>query len=70
MTALLEILDASLKTSADAALIVGRPVIGLIPIMVTPVDRRRRRWRQAALSAGLAVVFASCATALWLTFHP
>jgi polysaccharide chain length determinant protein (PEP-CTERM system associated) len=69
LTLLLEVRDKSLKTGADACLVVGRPVLGLIPIMVTAADRRRERLRQATLSLGLTVVVVACATALWLTFR-
>jgi polysaccharide chain length determinant protein (PEP-CTERM system associated) len=68
LTLLLELGDRSLKTGADACLVVGRPVLGLIPRVVTAADRRQARWRHVALSLGLAVVFVGCATALWLTF--
>jgi polysaccharide chain length determinant protein (PEP-CTERM system associated) len=66
---LLELADKSLKTAADASLILGRPVLGLIPMLVTADDRRRAGWRHAMFSLGLVAVFAGCATALWLTFR-
>jgi polysaccharide chain length determinant protein (PEP-CTERM system associated) len=69
LTLLLELCDKSLKTGADAGLVVGRPVLGLIPRVVTAADLRRERVRQAALSLGLTAVFVACATALWLTFR-
>jgi polysaccharide chain length determinant protein (PEP-CTERM system associated) len=69
LTLLLELRDKSLKTGADACLILDRPVVGLIPVILTAADRRRARVRHAGLSLGLAVVFVTCATALWLTFH-
>jgi polysaccharide chain length determinant protein (PEP-CTERM system associated) len=69
LTLLLEIRDKSLKTGFDARLVLGIPVLGLIPMMITAADRRRAHWRQAAFSLGLVVMVAACATAIWLTFR-
>src|SRR5207247_8687278 len=69
LTVLLELHDKSLKTVFDARLVLGIPVLGLIPLMVTAADRRRAQWRHGALSLGLVVVFAACATVIWWTFR-
>jgi polysaccharide chain length determinant protein (PEP-CTERM system associated) len=69
LTLLLELRDKSLKTGFDARQALEIPVLGLIPMMITAADRRRAHWRQAAFSLGLVVMFAACATAIWLTFR-
>jgi len=69
LTLLLELRDKSLKTGFDARLVLGIPVLGLIPMIVTTADRRHAHWRRAAFSLGLVVMFAACATAIWLTFR-
>jgi len=69
LTLLLDLRDKSLKTAIDARLVLGIPVLGLIPLMVTAADRRRAQWRHAAVSVGLVVVVAACATAIWWTFR-
>jgi polysaccharide chain length determinant protein (PEP-CTERM system associated) len=66
---LLEVLDTSLKADSDVRLALGLPVLGLIPKMVTVTEQRRARLLQAAFSVGLVVIFAGCATAVWLTFR-
>jgi polysaccharide chain length determinant protein (PEP-CTERM system associated) len=69
LTLLIDIRDKSLKTAVDARLVLGIPVLGLIPLMVTTADRRRAQFRQAAVSLGLVVMVAVCATAIWWTFR-
>jgi polysaccharide chain length determinant protein (PEP-CTERM system associated) len=66
---LLELRDKSLKSGFDARLVLGIPVLGLIPMMITAADRRHAHWRRAAFSLGFVVMFAACATAIWLTFR-
>jgi protein tyrosine kinase modulator len=66
---LLEIRDKSLKTEPDVRLLFELPILGLIPLVVTATERRHARLKQAAMSVGLALVFAACGTAVWLTFR-
>ena len=60
---------ASSTNAFDARTVLGIPVLGMIPLMVTAADRRRAQWRQAAVSLGLVGVVGACATAIWLTFR-
>jgi polysaccharide chain length determinant protein (PEP-CTERM system associated) len=50
----IEFRDASFRTEADVASVLALPVLAKIPEMLTPADRRRRRFRQ--ILGGTAVI--------------
>jgi protein tyrosine kinase modulator len=69
LTVVLELVNRSFKTATEVALVLNMPVIGLIPMVITRTERQHARWRHLAVSLGVAVMFAACATVVWLTFR-
>jgi polysaccharide chain length determinant protein (PEP-CTERM system associated) len=64
---LLEWRDTSLKTDDDVKAALGLPVLALVPLMRTRLDRRRaRRWRWAVGVASAVVLATVAAAAYWV----
>ena len=69
IVALLGYFDRRIKVEADLSAVIDLPLIAMIPSITTARDRRRARWRQAAVSVALLTVVAACATVAWLNFR-
>jgi polysaccharide chain length determinant protein (PEP-CTERM system associated) len=50
IAALLELKDASFRSEAEVTTILSLPVLAVIPLIETNMEKRRRRWRLAALA--------------------
>lgn len=52
LVALTEMNDESVRTEAEAARILGRPVLAGVPRLISSQERSRRRWKATGLLAG------------------
>jgi len=55
LAAVLEMSDESVRTEAEAAKIIGKPVLSGIPEIISPEERRAKRWRGVGLFVTTAV---------------
>ncbi len=69
MAVVLGYLDRRIKVEADLRAVIDVPVFALIPAIVTTRERRKERWKHAAVSMALLTVFVVCATVAWLVFR-
>lgn len=60
--------DRSLKTNADVASVLALPVLAVVPLIETPVERRRARLRQLAVGCGLGSLVVACLSVVAYTF--
>jgi len=60
--------DRSLKTTADVAGVLALPVLAVVPMIETPVERRRTRLRHLAVSGGLGSLVVACLSVVAYTF--
>ncbi|NQT85845.1 hypothetical protein HQ560_03715 [bacterium] len=65
LTALVEYLDQTFKTIDDARLALGIPALGVVPLIFTPRDYRRRLWFRA-LATSSAVFVVGVGVAIYL----
>ena len=62
-----ELLGASVISASEISTALGLPVLGVIPLIITPYDRqRRKRWMLAGVTSGVVMVLAVGA---FLFFH-
>lgn len=66
---LLEYRDTSLKTDDDVAVTLALPVLAMIPVMTTALERRRSRRRKLVLSLTAATTVVACASAIVWKFR-
>ena len=67
---LLEFMDSTLKTEENVIRLLNVRVLGLVPTMLSPEDRRRRRLRSGLLSLAGVVVIGSSALLVWWRLRP
>jgi polysaccharide chain length determinant protein (PEP-CTERM system associated) len=65
LVALLEVRDRTFKSDEDLALVLGLPVLAVIPLMESEQDRLRNYWRTFAVSVSCGAVVA-CGTVLFV----
>ncbi|HXH06105.1 MAG TPA: GNVR domain-containing protein [Vicinamibacterales bacterium] len=65
----LEYRDTSFHTEEDVARILGVPVLAVVPVLHTPVERRARRRRRLAGALALIVAAGSAAAVAWWTLR-
>ena len=70
ITFLLEFMDSTLKTEENVIRLLNVRVLGLVPMMWSVEDRRRRRLRSALLSLAGVVVIGSSALLVWWRLRP
>ena len=56
----LEYRDASLKTDEDVTKVLNLPVLAVVPLMLSDVDKQKQRRRRLMLSAGCASAVVAC----------
>jgi capsular polysaccharide biosynthesis protein len=66
LAALLEYRDASLRTDNDVVSVLALPVLAVVPLLLTDVERRARRRRRLLMStAVVAIACVGLAAVLW-----
>jgi polysaccharide chain length determinant protein (PEP-CTERM system associated) len=68
LIALLEYRDASFKTDEEVARLLELPVLAVVPVMQSEVERRVTRRRRWLMHTGLATTVAGCLAVLVYTF--
>jgi polysaccharide chain length determinant protein (PEP-CTERM system associated) len=67
---LLEFMDTTLQTEENVVRLLNIRVLGLVPMMLSAQDRRRRRLRSAMLSVAGVVVIGTSALLVWWRLRP
>jgi len=65
LVALLEYRDHSLRSDIDVRAALNLPVVAMIPVMITPAERRRRTLRRIAVSVAATCAVAAMAMVAW-----
>jgi hypothetical protein len=65
LVALLEYRDRSFRSDIDVRAALNLPVVAMIPIMITPAERRRRLLRRIAVSVATTCAIAAMAVVAW-----
>ena len=70
LAALAEYRQDTFAIDHEVVSVLALPVLAMVPEMVTSGERRRRRARRLLMStAGLAIVFVTAGTVVWLVLH-
>jgi uncharacterized protein involved in exopolysaccharide biosynthesis len=70
ITLLLELMDTTLKNEENVVRLLNVRVLGLVPMMLSAEDRRRRRIRTVLVSLGSVVAIGSSALLVWWRLRP
>ena len=70
VTGLLEFMDTALKSEENVIRLLDVRVLGLVPMMLSAEDRRRKRLRSVALSLASVLVVGSSALLVWWRLRP
>jgi len=65
LAALLEYRDSSFRTLDDVSAVLSLPVLGQIPMLITPVEQKRLFRRQLALSTGVVLMLTMMCGVAW-----
>ena len=68
LVGLLEYRDRSFKTDEEAALVLGLPILAVVPRMTSDKDRQRERRRRVLTSLGFSAMVACCVAIVVYTF--
>jgi hypothetical protein len=66
--ALLEYRDSTFKIDEEITKALALPVLAVVPLMRSEVERQRALWRSVALSVGLGTTVAACMAIVVYTF--